>query len=548
MQMQICANMFSGFAGRVAAGLQQGADLAEIDDAIAAYERGDYAAARKGLERTTRAGDAMAARYLAIMHRAGQGVKQSNRQAATYFRRAADAGDLLSQINLAELYESGRGIRRNYPAAADWYRRAANQGSAVAMTGLAGLREKGLDSTADLAEAAVWYRRAAELGERTAQARVAELYAEGRGVERNPIEALIWAEEAAADNTDARTLRDRLTGQMPAAAQAEAWFRLAMMQSAGVPACHGQDTILASFRRAADAGNVEAMRRLALCYLDGKEGVARDWTAAAGWLRKAAEAGSIKSGLGYAAMLFAGEGVARDPAAALPWAKRAVEAGLADAPVLLGAIERAVALAAADPLTPSRAQAPPALTPVRNPTPALPPTDGAPNDPLTPADLFEESARTPAAAVVQADPNDALGQTALGLDCYFGRNGRPRDLTNAAKWLLRAANNGSLAAQHNLSVMYAHGQGLRVDPVEGARWCRIAAERGDQRSQFRMSYLYFHGQGVGQDVFEALYWAELAARQGHRGAVSTRDELAARMTAQQIADIRHRAENFRRKA
>jgi len=55
------------------------------------------------------------------------------------------------------------------------------------------------------------------------------------------------------------------------------------------------------------------MRRLALCYLDGKEGVARDWTAAAGWLRKAAEAGSIKSGLGYAAMLFAGEGVARDP-------------------------------------------------------------------------------------------------------------------------------------------------------------------------------------------------------------------------------------------
>ncbi|HEX3065364.1 MAG TPA: SEL1-like repeat protein, partial [Dongiaceae bacterium] len=71
--------------------------MAEIDDAIAAYERGDYAAARKGLERTTRAGDAVAARYLAIMHRAGQGVKQSDRQAATYFRRAADAGDLLSQ-------------------------------------------------------------------------------------------------------------------------------------------------------------------------------------------------------------------------------------------------------------------------------------------------------------------------------------------------------------------------------------------------------------------------------------------------------------------
>jgi hypothetical protein len=360
-------------------------------------------------------------------------------------------------------------------------------------------------------------------------------------VERNPVEALIWAEEAAADNADARVLRDRLTGEMPPAAQAEAWFRLAMMRSAGVPAGHGQDAILANFRRAAEAGHMQAMRRLALCYLDGKEGVARDWSAAAGWLRKAAEAGSIESGLGYAAMLFGGEGVARDPAAALPWARRAAEAGLADAPVLLGAIERALAVSV-DPLTP-----PPAQT-TQRPTPAPAPTNGTANDPLAPANLFEESARSPAAAVVQADPNDALGQTALGLDYYFGRNGRPRDLTSAAKWLLRAANNGSLAAQHNLSVMYAHGQGLRVDPGEGARWCRIAAERGDQRSQFRMSYLYFHGQGVAQDVVEALYWAELAARQGHRGAVSTRDELAARMTAQQIADIRHRAENFRPKA
>ena len=516
--------------------------MAEKEDAIAAYERGDYAPARKGLERATLAGDAVAARYLAIMYRTGQGVKQSDRQAATYFRRAADAGDLLSQINLGELYEAGRGIRRNYPAAADWYRRAADQGSAIAMTRLADLREKGLDSTADLSEAAVWYRRAAELGEHEAQARVAELYAEGRGVERNPVEALIWAEEAAADSAGARALRDRLAGQMPPAAQAEAWFRLAMMQSAGVPAGHDADAILANFRRAAEGGHVPAMRRLAACYLDGKEGVARDWTTAAGWLRRAAEAGSIESGLGYAAMIFSGEGIARDPAAALPWAKRAVEAGLADAPILLAAIERALAAAASDPLTRSPT---PAAT-QKPPPPVL--TNGAANDPLTPADLFEEAARIPAGAVVQAEPVGAIGQTSLGLDYYFGRNGRPRDLTSAAKWLQRAANNGSLAAQHNLSVMYAHGQGLRVDPAEGARWCRIAAERGDQRSQFRMSFLYFHGQGVGQDVVEALYWAELAARQGHKSAAATRDGLAARMTAQQIAEIRHRAENFRPKA
>ena len=48
-------------------------------------------------------------------------------------------------------------------------------------------------------------------------------------------------------------------------------------------------------------------------------------------------------------------------------------------------------------------------------------------------------------------------------------------------------------------------------------------------------------------ALEALYWAELAARQGHRAAIATRDGLAARMTPQQIAEVRHRAENFRPK-
>ena len=111
--------------------------MGEIDDAIAAYERGDFGPARKSFERATAGGDPLAARYLAIMHRAGQGAKANDRQAVTYFRRAAEAGDLPSQLGLAELYEAGRGIRRNYPAAADWYRRAADRGSALAMTKLA---------------------------------------------------------------------------------------------------------------------------------------------------------------------------------------------------------------------------------------------------------------------------------------------------------------------------------------------------------------------------------------------------------------------------
>jgi TPR repeat protein len=234
--------------------------LGEIDDAIAAYERGDFGPARKSFERATAGGDPLAARYLAIMHRAGQGVKANDRQAVTYFRRAAEAGDLPSQLGLAELYEAGRGIRRNYPAAADWYRRAADRGSALAMTRLASLREQGLDSTADLSEAAVWYRRGAELGDSEAQAKVAALYAEGRGVERNPVEALIWACAAADANADAKALHDRLIAELPALVQAEAWYRLALMQSSSDAAKRDTAAIAANFKRAGELGH---MRRCA---------------------------------------------------------------------------------------------------------------------------------------------------------------------------------------------------------------------------------------------------------------------------------------------
>jgi TPR repeat protein len=445
--------------------------LPEIDEAVAAYERGDYAAARKTFERATAAGDPVAARYLGFMYQFGHGVTQNNRQALTYFRRAADTGDLEAQVNLARLYEAGIGLRQNYPAAAEWYRRAADQGDAGAMIRLAMLRRDGRDSPADLSEAALWYRRAAELGNSEAQGIVAHLYAEGSGVERDPVEGLLWASLAAATDDAAAALRNRLAGEMSETARAEACYRLAMKSSAPDTAATDEARAAENFKLAAELGHPEAMRRV-------------------------------------------------------------------------GAIERTLAAPsiAAEPMTP-----PGGLSAIAEDRPVKAPADRTPTSAA--GDPFNEPATDKKTEpVIETGPSDALAQAALGLDFYFGRNGRPRDLAAAAKWLQRAADGGSRAAQHDLSVMYAHGEGLQPDPTEGARWCRIAAERGDRRSQFRMSHLYLHGQGVDQDAVEALYWAELAARQGHKGALAKRDVLAARMTAQQIADVRHRAENFQRKS
>ena len=48
----------------------------------------------------------------------------------------------------------------------------------------------------------------------------------------------------------------------------------------------------------------------------------------------------------------------------------------------------------------------------------------------------------------------------------------------AMKWYLKAANQGSLAAQYNIGIMYDKGQGVKQDYSEANKWYQKAAEQG----------------------------------------------------------------------
>src|SRR5262249_16356607 len=152
--------------------------------------------------------------------------------------------------------------------------------------------------------------------------------------------------------------------------------------------------------------------------------------------------GNVESGLAYAAMLFAGDGVPRDPVAALPWARRAAEAGIAEGPGLVAGIERALEAASAERSVPI-AEAPelestePAAGAQAEPDEQILATsmesgmEAAPTDQLAPVRqepenfvLGEAPPNAPGEAIVVAEPTEAIGQTALGLDYYFGRSGR----------------------------------------------------------------------------------------------------------------------------
>ena len=74
--------------------------------------------------------------------------------------------------------------------------------------------------------------------------------------------------------------------------------------------------------------------------------------------------------------------------------------------------------------------------------------------------------------------------------------------------------------------------GVELEPLAAA---------GDPRAQLLLGRMYAAGQGVLQDYVRAHVLFNLAAARGMKGAAEAREELAARMTAAQIADAQQQA-------
>jgi len=107
----------------------------------------------------------------------------------------------------------------------------------------------------------------------------------------------------------------------------------------------------------------------------------------------------------------------------------------------------------------------------------------------------------------------AAAQFNLGL-MYANGDGVQQDDAKAVKWYRKSADKGVAAAQSNLGLMYKNGLGVKQDDVEAVRWYRQAAEQGDAPAQSNLAVMYIKGQGVKQDDAEAARWWRKAAEQG----------------------------------
>jgi hypothetical protein len=80
------------------------------------------------------------------------------------------------------------------------------------------------------------------------------------------------------------------------------------------------------YRRAAEAGNTDAMTNLGFMYRDGR-GIAKDEVEAVRWYRRAAEAGNTNAMTNLGFMYSEGRGVSRNMQNAAVWVFKALRAG-----------------------------------------------------------------------------------------------------------------------------------------------------------------------------------------------------------------------------
>ncbi len=139
-----------------------------FEDAVAAYQKGDFETAKKLWQPLVSKGEAAAQFNLGVLYAEGQGVKRDYSKAAKLYEQAAGQGYPPAQFNLGVLYEAGRGVKKNVATASSWWLKAAEQGFAQAQYNLGTLYFYGRGVKMSLEQALHWFALAAETGDKAA--------------------------------------------------------------------------------------------------------------------------------------------------------------------------------------------------------------------------------------------------------------------------------------------------------------------------------------------------------------------------------------------
>lgn len=116
-----------------------------------------------------------------------------------------------------------------------------------------------------------------------------------------------------------------------------------------------------------------------------------------------------------------------------------------------------------------------------------------------------------------AEGGNAKAQTKMG-EIYLGRDisldqlNIQKDIAEARKWFLKAANQNYIPAYMALASI----EEKQNNKAGAAIWYKKAAESGDSRAQFILAQMYVAGHGVPKDAQKAHEWALKSAAKFNR--------------------------------
>jgi len=101
---------------------------------------------------------------------------------------------------------------------------------------------------------------------------------------------------------------------------------------------------------------------------------------------------------------------------------------------------------------------------------------------------------------------------------------------------------GDAQSQFEMGERFFQGIGVERNDEHAAGWFYEAAMRGHIKAQTNLAMMCYLGRGVPIDPAEACKWAWLAARRGGEDALAIQRKIESRITPEDIAEGRKRAQ------
>ncbi|WP_455204495.1 tetratricopeptide repeat protein, partial [Kaarinaea lacus] len=405
--------------------------------------------------------DSSAQYLLGRKYYTGTSVTKSIGEAIKWFELAATQNHKKAQFQLGKMYLYGDGVARNYKYAFDYLKKAAANHYPEAQYELGNYYLMDATEGKDYPKAVKWYRAAAERQHIGAMVALGKILHKGaRGVKADTTEARYYLKIAAESGDVDAGKYMRLMAKENLSPNSSELKQIQQMEKVIDDAHHG---------------HIPSQYVVGIAYLNG-DGLNKDTRLAAKWLRRAANNDHGQAQYMLSKLYRDGVGVERNADLSSEWLRIAASSGILEAQHDLEA--RHLSGSSDDNQFSSESSEPVVIADAKN------------------------------KELIIVDDEDVFAQ-GTPLESVAGAN------VAATDTLSLNLNPTEPGKQFDLAARYISGEGVTADLTTAALWYEKAAEQNHVEAQFKIGEMYKNGIGVETDKQKAQLWLHKASDGGY---------------------------------